>query len=314
LIATTLAANASWLHAVNPFVIAADARPRVAGGKLITDAFDDSTSTLVQNVRTFGWQFQSIPGDPYFIQDPGFNAVAGSGLQGGSFIGFNVSRGLSFFSGSEPVDLGQIPVGFGQTPAGESLSFSFGAGTVGISSTTAAQPGFNFSSVAANGSLHRHLNANLNPGTLATPSKGIYFTSIRLTNTAGAAPSDALFLLFNNGAAPADFSRALDYVANPFAGDADFSGSVTLDDFTALAANFGSPGEQFWYDGDFNDDYQVNLDDFTALAANFGLAAPSGLPRDSAIPEPTSLTFALVVASQLFLRRRTRVSSSLQEV
>jgi len=295
-IATLFLMNASWLHAVNLFGLGTDPRPRVVAGKIVTDAHNDLTMQDDPNVRTFGWQFQSIPGDPYFLQDPGFNALTGSGLPGGSFLGFTVTRGLSYFSG-----MGNV--GFNATPAAESLSFYFGAGTVGISSTTAAQPGFNFTTVAGNGSLHRHINANLNAGTLAVPSNGIYLTSIRLTNTGGPAPSDALFLLFNNGASAANFNRALNYVANPFAGDADFSGEVTLDDFTALAANFGAAAPRFWYDGDFNNDYQVNLDDFTALAANFGLPAPSDLPRGAAIPEPVAISLYLLATLPMLGRR-----------
>jgi len=52
-------------------------------------------------------------------------------------------------------------------------------------------------------------------------------------------------------------------------GDANLDQAVNLDDFTALAANFGLTGRVF-SQGDFNYNGGVNLDDFTALAANFG--------------------------------------------
>lgn len=287
--------RSSAAEAQNPFVIAADARPRVASGKIVTDAFADSTGTLLSNVRTFGWQFQTIPGSPYFLQDPGFNAVSSSGLPGGSLLGFNVTRGLSYWNGTGSV-------GFGPTAAGESLSFNFGAGTVNISSTTGAQSGFNFVTISGSGTAHRHLNSELISGTQPTPTQGAYLTSIRLTSSGGPAASDALFLLFNNGAAPADFSRALNYVANPFPGDADFSGTVNISDFAALAANFNRSGEVFWYDGDFNADYAVNISDFSLLAANFNQSAPASLAR--AVPEPSIISVSLVSLATLCRRRR----------
>lgn len=280
-------------EAQNPYVISADARPRVASGKIVTDAFDDSTGTLLSNVRTFGWRFQTIPGSPYFLQDPGFNAVSSSGLPGGSQLGFNVTRGLSYWSGA-----GNL--GFGPTISGESLSFNFGAGTVQISSTTGAQSGFNFVTISPSGTAHRHLNSELIAGTQPTPAQGVYFTSIRLTNTGVPAASDALFLLFNNGAAPADFSRALNYVANPFPGDADFSGIVNISDFATLAANFNRSGDVFWYDGDFNADYAVNISDFSLLAANFNQSAPAPLLR--AVPEPSIISVVLLSLAALCRR------------
>jgi hypothetical protein len=63
-------------------------------------------------------------------------------------------------------------------------------------------------------------------------------------------------------------------------GDADLNGTVVLDDFTRLAAQFGLNGN--WSQGNFNYDAVVNLDDFTALAANFGLVLPAAAPREAA--------------------------------
>mgnify|MGYP000075101131 CR=1 FL=1 len=79
-------------------------------------------------------------------------------------------------------------------------------------------------------------------------------------------------------------------------GDADGSNAVNLDDFTTLAANFGTTGRTY-VDGDFTVDGSVNLDDFTVLAANFGTT----LPR-STVPEPASAMLFWVGA--ILLRRR----------
>jgi len=83
-------------------------------------------------------------------------------------------------------------------------------------------------------------------------------------------------------------------------GDANVDGTVTLDDFTALAAQFGQTGT--WDQGDFNYDGNVNLDDFTSLAANFGQSA-ADLPRSS-VPEPTAIGLLAVAAGFVTRRRR----------
>lgn len=293
--------DASQLQAqANPFALGADARPRVASGKIVTDAFVDATGQLEPNVRTFGWQFQTIPGDPYFLQDPGFNAVSGSGLPGGSALGFNVTRHLAYWPGAGTVDF-TAPI-----PNGETLTFNFGAGTVTIAANSPPQPGFNFATVSASGGTHRHLNAYLNAAA-GTPTDGVYFASIRLTNTGGPAPSDPLFLLFGNGVPVTDLQRALGYVANPFPGDANYSGRVDIADFSTLAAKFNEPG--FWYDGDFNGDLLVNIADFSLLAANFNQSAPAArVPTAGAavVPEPAAFAGLAIAGWACLSRRRWR--------
>jgi len=86
-------------------------------------------------------------------------------------------------------------------------------------------------------------------------------------------------------------------------GDADLSGSVNLDDFTRLAAGFGSIGST-WTSGDFNYDGFTNLDDFTALAANFGLTLPADVPRGAAVPEPALGSLVLFLTGSMARRRR----------
>ena len=95
-------------------------------------------------------------------------------------------------------------------------------------------------------------------------------------------------------------------------GDANLDGTVNLQDFNRLAANFGSTSVN-WDLGDFNYDSIVNLQDFNRLAANFGLSAsPNGpTPADwaslaAAVPEPGLLGTSFAVAITLFTRRRKR--------
>jgi len=84
-------------------------------------------------------------------------------------------------------------------------------------------------------------------------------------------------------------------------GDANLTGGVDLDDFTALAAGFGIGTT--WVRGDFNYDGLVNLDDFTILASNFGTSIPADAPR-SAVPEPTAFAVLGLAAAGLMGRRR----------
>lgn len=94
-------------------------------------------------------------------------------------------------------------------------------------------------------------------------------------------------------------------------GDANLDGTVNLEDFNLLAANFGGSGD--WTAGDFNHDGVVNLLDFNLLAGNFGLAAKGSdypTPQDwanlgSAVPEPcfAGLVGVLTLAGA---RRRRR--------
>ena len=67
-------------------------------------------------------------------------------------------------------------------------------------------------------------------------------------------------------------------------GDANLNQQVNLDDFTALAASFGTGNS--WVRGDSDYDSAISLNDFTALAANFGSSVGSVLPLAVRRPSP----------------------------
>ena len=105
------------------------------------------------------------------------------------------------------------------------------------------------------------------------------------------------------------------------AGDADLDGGVSINDFNALAANFGISTGRTWLQGDFDGDRGVSINDFNLLAANFvqtlpasaeawaGLLAFAAAHDDLAafaavtgVPDP-SIVAGLSIAA-LLLRRR----------
>jgi hypothetical protein len=97
-------------------------------------------------------------------------------------------------------------------------------------------------------------------------------------------------------------------------GDANVDGSVTLQDFNRLAANFGQ-SNRTWSQGDFNYDGVVSLQDFNRLAAQFGLSAagPAVTPDDwaalaAAVPEPSVLGLLLPLCAAGSSRRRRPVN------
>ena len=111
-------------------------------------------------------------------------------------------------------------------------------------------------------------------------------------------------------------------------GDADLDGGVSINDFNALAGNFGQAAGKLWVNGDFDYDGGVSINDFNKLAANFGrtlgggggggaaavdysgllafAAAHDDLAAFAAVtgvPEPAALGL-VAVAGTLTLRRR----------
>jgi hypothetical protein len=200
----------------------ADVRPRVADGKIVTDGHIDETSTTIPGLRVFGYDFQEDPADPYFASDPGFNAIAGSGLPGGSELRFNIPSGatfglpgnLTFWDGadSDPA-LPGVQVQFGAVPNNESLRLNLGSNNVTIRAPLGELSGFSIQTVTATGAVHRHLNSFLDFGSAAVPAEGIYLVPLELTSTESAIQkSDPLFFLYNNGRLEEEHDLAIEWV------------------------------------------------------------------------------------------------------
>lgn len=230
----------------------------VQDDKLETGVYDlddpQNPLLLSPGVRVWGSRFQANPLDPFFTNDPGFGAVAGSGLPGGSQIGFNVLDDLLYWDGSGDVS-------FGPVPDSEMLNIRFGFQSRDVGTGTGFVSGFNFDTVSGDGSVHRHLSLFLygadgnavpasQDGVQATD--GVYLLNLEVTNTSGAvADSDPLWIVFGNftdwDADLCLMCAALHHVGSRIAGDRpaadlDFDRDVDLDDVAAFEACATGPG------------------------------------------------------------------------
>ena len=190
-----------------------DVRPYVEDGKIHTAGFVDATSTELPDVRVFGYDFGEDPEQPYFTQDPGFNAATGSGLPAASQLLFNIVGGgglglpanLSYWDGIGAVE-------FSVTPAGETLTLNFGSQNRIADDATDFVAGFNLQTVSTGGAIHRHLNAFLN-GSGGDPTAGIYLLPVELqSGDASIEKSLPFYLLYNNGLDEEAHDVAIDWV------------------------------------------------------------------------------------------------------
>ena len=317
-----------------------DFLPRVVNDQIVTDSHNDPQNFNVANVRVSPYVFGLIDGDPYFTQDPGFNAPAGSNLPGGGILSFNIDSHLFYWNGIGKVTLSA-------PPAGESLQYTFGINTRTISGATGAsadaeftadavvQPGFFIGTVNPDGSLHKHLNAFLlnsagsaDPGSTPPPSPGVYFASIELTDSVTSiARSPQLYVLYSEGMNTCQqvdarvwlrdhYAPGTNLVFAPGAGDINLDGKVNFTDLVALAANYGS-NNAAWCDGDLNSDGKVNFADLVILAAHYGASHSTnpttavaasfpadGLSAPASVPEPAAI--AMLLPAAILARHRPR--------
>jgi len=90
------------------------------------------------------------------------------------------------------------------------------------------------------------------------------------------------------------------------AGDADLTGSVTLDDYNTWKTFYGSTGAT-WEMGDFDYSGDVTLDDYNIWKSYYGQSLPGApaLGAPSAVPEPTTLVL-LGLGAMALLRKKNR--------
>lgn len=259
--------------ALSPLVVASaslaqahrDVQMYVEAGGLRTGVVDLDTpgNPVIPNVRAFAATFGEFANG---TNDPGFNASAGTFAQG-TLLGFDLVDAARLWDGSD----------FDQIPA-EQLAVSLGVNSR-LTPVMAGGfvAGFNFTQASASGSFHQHANFFVT----APASTGVYLLKLRLRVSAGATPSEPIYIVFNQRSSAAQHDAALAYVNNVLLappaciGDADGSGFVNFDDLTAVLARFGASGESGGaLDGDADLNGTVNFDDLTTVLAAFGTVCP----------------------------------------
>ena len=198
---------------------------------------------------------------------------------------------------------------------------------------------------AATVKLGGNFTQNLSNLTFASGGRFDVGTGILFNNNGGGATALAaaralVISGFNGGAgngpgyvsSSADASHGVGYkdtgtaieVRYALYGDADLDGGVSINDFNALANNFGQASGKVWVDGDFDYDGGVSINDFNLLAGNFGQSLPASsgqwagllafavahndlaaFEAVTGVPEPTSLGL-MAAGATLALRRRRR--------
>jgi GH25 family lysozyme M1 (1,4-beta-N-acetylmuramidase) len=287
-------------------------RLSINGGSLIVSraAQFDNTATLVSG------RFNAGSLTINNTQGGGYNQLGGVTLVSGPVMGngtFNATAG-SFTA---------------QSIRGVTM-FIAGTGSVTISANGGSIATSNVPVLAISGSGKFNLNdndlvINYNAGTPFTQIKNYITTGytsgswngIGINSSAAAAARNSAHITALGYAeatdigSPATFSgQTIDatsiLVRYTAAGDADLNGSVELNDFSALAANFNATGKR-WTQGDFNYDGSVDLSDFTLLAANFNYTLPgSSTSVGAVVPEPACGLVVAVGAAIGVTRRRGR--------
>ncbi len=180
------------------------------GSQIAINAFQDDLQLEVDNVRVFAYEFGEEIGQPFFLPDPGFHPLPGSGFASGSLVGFELTAPLSFWNGVGSAS-------FGALPNLESISLGFGANVVVSGGASVPTPaGYAFGLIDLDGEFDDHLETFLlgAGGTTSapgTPTAGIYLLSLRVTSsTPGVLASDTAYLLFANPSFDGQFEEQLD--------------------------------------------------------------------------------------------------------
>lgn len=222
---------------------------------------DQPGNPVLPGVRVF-WKNLGEGFTPFFTDDPGYNASAGTFPQG-TLIGFNIVDALRKWD-PQSGDFETVPP--------ESMLINLSTAT----RTTPPTPGgfvagFNFAAVGASGGVHQHLNYFLN----SPQSDGVYRLSLEITASGGIQNSEPIYILFNQGDGEAnELEGAIAYmqafVSPPGCdGDADGSGTVDVDDLTFVILRLGAAAPED--DGaDVDGSGIVDVDDLTYVILRLG--------------------------------------------
>jgi hypothetical protein len=93
-------------------------------------------------------------------------------------------------------------------------------------------------------------------------------------------------------------------IAHTVVADASLDGTVSSTDFNLLVSHYGQTSASRWTQGDFDGDGRINTLDFNLLAGHFGQSLPPAAALGATVPEPTTLSAAMLCG--LILGRRSR--------
>lgn len=252
-------------------------------------------------------QVFEAPLEPFFgvmtTEFPGFEVrTDGGGVAGGTTFGFKLAGPLLVYDAASN-RLRESAEFFSQPPARPAVQMAISQGSNVVVTNTGVTGGFTHFIFGSIGD-HAHLAYTLfgdGVDPFSASPDGAYVVPFVLSSPS-LEMSDWYFLVLGKQATAAQMDGAHDLAheaAEALPGDANFSGTVDIDDFGTLASQFNTTGK-WWANGDFNFDGAVNIDDFGLLASNFNLSSPAA--RGVAVPEPGAL--GVLLAAALLRRRR----------
>jgi hypothetical protein len=178
---------------------------QVVGGTLATAAIgeDEDPASIIPGVRVFGAELGEFPFGPGQGDEPGFQ---GYDFPLGVPFTFDIRSALGEWNGAS-FDTSSSTMTVAASLADPFLpSVTSGAGFV---------PGFVFTTAAADGRIHQHIELGLNsgtPGTLGTPA-GIYLLELQVS-APGYGTTLPFWLVLNNGDTEDVHEAAIAYVEN----------------------------------------------------------------------------------------------------
>ncbi len=201
-----------------------DLVPRLSGTEMVTDGISDEDGSMATNIRTFEYTLGEL--SPGYTEDPGFQPQEGSGLPGGSVVGFNTVGPLLYWNG-----VGRFAVDFEPVTNVGSVGAELYLGPFNtfVGGSSAAKDGFVIQVLTSAGAGHRHLNAQLlgmrdvNGGytdslgaTYDAPADGIYALAIEVTDSLSQTTdpatyvSGADYLVYNQNESDATLTAGAD--------------------------------------------------------------------------------------------------------
>lgn len=195
---------------------------QVSGGTLATAAIgeDEDPASIIPGVRVFGAEMGEAPFGPGQGDEPGFQ-------------GYDFPQGVAFTFDI----LSQLAEWTGESFAGSSTTMTVAASLAdpGLPNVTTGEgfvPGFVFTTAAADGRIHQHLELGLNAGTRGAPV-GVYLLELQVS-AQGYGTTLPFWFVLNNGDSEEAHEAAIAYVENNLV---PTPGAAALLAFAGIAAS-----------------------------------------------------------------------------